>query len=94
MDCEPGGERMKCPMCSQEVDSLWSVYVATIGTKFVPLLTEEIKTMADLIMAMFDQACLMSSEFYDHQCILAYEQAQAWLIEHGMITSEQCVFDH
>jgi hypothetical protein len=58
----------------------------------VCLWEDEVEAMADLIMSMFSQGCMMPDGLYSHDCISAWEEAQAWLIEHDMIKPEQCKY--
>ncbi len=59
----------------------------------------------EVVMDLFNQACLVwvpvnelkpyeggaHRRVYDHQCISTYENAQDYLIEHGLIESRDCV---
>jgi len=56
---------------------------------------EEFTREQELIFNLFAQACEETGSDgeakYDHYCMSAYEQAQAYLIEEGIIKEEDCI---
>lgn len=57
---------------------------------------QEVKSADVLILRMFEQACSDHSDehgvtFYDHRYLSAYEHAQAYLIERGLIEEKRCL---
>jgi hypothetical protein len=44
----------------------------------------------EIILSLFTQGCMTDSGLYDHAFLSAYEYAQAYLIERGIITLAQC----
>lgn len=52
----------------------------------------EFDEMAELILDLFSQGTLLDHKHYNHMCISAYENAQEWLIKHGLVKPEECVY--
>lgn len=52
----------------------------------------EFEEMAELILDLFAQGTMVDDEHYNNMCMSSYENAQRWLIKHGLVKPEQCIF--
>lgn len=55
---------------------------------------EAVTREQDLILDLFAQVCQrQTDDKYDHMFISAYEEAQKYLIDHGIIEQEECRYE-
>ena len=54
---------------------------------------KELTGEQELILDLFVQGCKMPSGKYNHCFLSAYEEAQRYLIERGIIKAEDCEID-
>lgn len=53
-------------------------------------LAQEVQDLYALLLDVFSQGTRGADGKYDHQCLSAYEHAQSYLIENGLIKDEDC----
>lgn len=61
--------------------------------KIENLTQDDVDEMVDMILDLFIQGTALwdtNEARYDHSCISSYENAQEWLIKHGIVQPHEC----